>query len=120
MKMNLNAYDVINPKINKAKTWVDVNKHQLLSREFKYRQYVTISKRYNKENNNYEYFIILLDDYPQNRPFSKTKRDNYGRIKISLNSIWQESSLSYYNFDSNVNVDLVDSADDGDIYKLDI
>lgn len=118
--MNLNAYDVINPKIDKKKTWVDVNKQQLLSREIKYRQYVTISKRYNKENNNYEYFIILLDDYPQDRTYNKTRKDDYGRIKINLKSIWKESSLSYYTSDSNVNIDLVDSADDGDIYKLDV
>ena len=82
--MNLNAYDTIHPKVDKQKTWIDVRKHQLLSREIKYRNYVTISKRYDKENQTYDYFIILLDDYPQDRPYAKTKKDDYGRaLQIS-------------------------------------
>ena len=116
--MNLNAYDVITQKINKQQTWVDVKKQELLSREITYRKYVSISKRYDKENNVYDYFIILLDYYPQDRPFTKTRKDDYGRIKINLKSIWSESSLSVYDNDANVELEHIDSADDGDVYKL--
>lgn len=116
--MNLNVYDVINPKIDKQRTWVDVHKKQLLSREIVFRPYVTISKRYVKEDNSYEYFIILLDDCPYDRPSTGTKKDDYGRIKIRLNSIWEESSLKYYEKDINVELIPIEHADDGDIYKL--
>lgn len=118
--MNLSAYDAINPKINKQLTWVDVNRYQLLSREIKYRPYVTICKRYNKDENDYEYFVILLDDYPYDRDYSKTKFDEYGRIKISLKSIWKETML--YTLERNVNIDIshVEHTDDGDIYKLNL
>ena len=116
--MNLNAYDVINPKINKQGTWVDVHKKQLLSREIVFRPYVTISKRYNKENNDYEYYIIFLDDYPLNRPYAKTKLDSYGRIKIRLNGIWEESSLKYYKHNINIELKAIEHTDDGDIYLL--
>lgn len=116
--MNLSAYDVIHPKIDKQKTWIDIRKHQLLSREINYRRYVTISKRYDKETKSYDYFIVLLDDYPQDRSYSRTKKDDYGRIKISLNSIWKESSLNYYDADTNISIELEEQADDGDIYRL--
>lgn len=118
--MNLSAYDVVNPKIDKQRTWVDIHKKQLLSREIVFRPYVTISKRYVKEDNSYEYFIILLDDCPFDRPYSNTKKDNYGRIKIRLASIWKESSLKYLEKDINIELIPVEHADDGDIYLLNV
>lgn len=118
--MNLSAYDVISPKLNKTKTWINVEKYQLLSREISYRRYVTISKRFNKDCQDYEYFVILLDNSPIDRDYSKTKLDDYGRIKISLKSIWKETMLNYYKQDVNINLELIEHTDDGDIYKLDI
>lgn len=118
--MNLNAYDAIHPKIDKKRTWINVQKCQLLSREIKFRPYVTLSKRYDKENNVYNYYVIMLDDFPFDRSYSKTNKDDYGRLKISLKSIWKESSLNYIEKDVNVSVELIESADDGDIYLLNI
>ena len=51
--MNLYAYDDVSPVINKQATWIDIKKYQLLSREIKYRKYVTISKKFNKETSDY-------------------------------------------------------------------
>lgn len=118
--MNLNAYDDVSPVINKKATWIDIKKYQLLSREIKYRKYVTISKRFNKETSEYEYFIILLDDCPVNRSYAHTKQDDYGRIKINIISIWNDSSLRYYKNNSNVSIEHIEHTDDGDIYKLDV
>ena len=116
--MNLNAYDEISPKIDKQKTWIDVRKHLILSREIKYRQYISVSKRYNPTDHCYDYYIIVLDDKPDDRSFTRTRRDDYGRIKIRVNHIWQESSLRYFEKDTNISIELVEQADDGDIYKL--
>ena len=118
--MNLNAYDIISPKIDKTKSWIDVDRQQLLSRELKYRPYVTLSKRYSKEHNINEYFVILLDECPLDRPSNKTKRDDYGRIKINLKSIWTESSLCYLDSNRNIEIIHVESEDDGDIYKINV
>ena len=49
--MNLNNYDCITEKLNKTKTWVDIHKKLLLSREIKYRPYTCLLKRYNIKNN---------------------------------------------------------------------
>ena len=51
--MNLNNYDCITEKLNKTKTWVDIHKKLLLSREIKYRSYTCLLKRYNIKNNTY-------------------------------------------------------------------
>lgn len=116
--MNLVAYDTIYPKINKRGTWVDIYKKLLLSREMKFRRYATISKRYNKETNTFDYFVILLDEQPQDRDYVKTNFDDYGRIKISLKSIWGESNLQYIEHNCNIEIEHVEQAEDGDIYLL--
>lgn len=118
--MNLAAYDDIKPKIDKQKTWVDIDKKLLYSREITYRPYVLLSKRYNKELAEYEYFVIMLDEKPINKISANTNRDDYGRIKIRLMNVFIESSLATLEHSQNINIELVDHADDGDIYKLDI
>jgi len=118
--MNLNAYDDVSPVINKRATWIDIKKYQLLSREINYRKYVTISKRFNTETSEYEYFIILLDNLPANRSFSHTKKDDYGRIKINLTAIWFDSSLCSYKQNTNITIEHIEESDDGDVYKLNV
>ena len=118
--MNLNAYDNIIDKIDKTKTWIDVKKHLLLSREIKYRKYYTLSKRFNTENNCYDYFIILLDNPPQDRISFNTRLDDYGRIKIRLHELYNESDLRYFEKDSNITIKNVEHEEDGDVYQLEI
>lgn len=118
--MNLNAYDTIIPKVDKQKTWIDANHYQLLSREINYRRYVTICKRYNKSENDFEYFVVLLDDIPPEREYSKTKFDEYGRIKINLKSIWTNTILHTFEHNCNITISHIEHTDDGDIYKLDL
>ena len=118
--MNLKAYDEITPKVDKTKTWVIVKNHNLLSREIKYRKYFTIGKRFNKENNEYEYFIILLDNRPEDRTYGTVKFDNYGRIKININSIWDELIPRVYSTDINISIKYIEGDDTSDVYKLDL
>lgn len=118
--MNLNAYDNIIEKIDKTKTWIDVTKHLLLSREIKYRKYYILSKRFNIELNNYDYFIILLDSQPTDRISFQTKFDNYGRTKILLHELYNESPLLYLEKDVNINIKHIEEYEDGDVYQLDI
>ena len=116
--MNLIAYDAVKNKIDKSKTWIDVKTKKLVSRELKYRKIVTLSKNYNTDNGDYDYFIILLDSPPVERMYVLTRVDDYGRIKISLNSIWKDDTFNNLTKDINVNMELVEHADDGDIYKI--
>ena len=118
--MNLNAYDDIHPKVNKKLTWINVDRYQLLSREISHRMYTVLCKRFNLQENDYDYFIILLDNKPTDRNYAITKFDDYGRIKINLKPIWKEAYLDKYKYDINISITHIEHTDDGDIYKLNL
>lgn len=118
--MNLNAYDNVTEKIDKTKTWIDVDKHLLLSREIKFRKYYLFTKRYDTELKTYEYFIVLTDNPIEDRVLFNTRLDDYGRIKIRLHDLYKESGISEFNKNMNISIYLVDKQEDGDIYKLDL
>lgn len=118
--INLNAYDSITEKIDKSKTWIDTKKHLLLSREIKFRKYYVLSKRFNTKLDSYEYFIILLDNPPADRVYNNTRFDDYGRVKIRLNELYNELNPNTLQKDINININLIESEDDGDVYSLDI
>lgn len=118
--MNLNAYDNIKEKIDKTKTWIDIRKKLLLSKEIKYRPYISLLKRYNPAHYTYTYFIALLDDIPTNKDYSRTICDSYGRIKINLSSIWNDTYLNELDSNCNIVCNLVECEDDCDVYSIDI
>lgn len=118
--MNLNAYDNVINKVDKTKTWIDVKKHLLLSREIKYRKWYVLSKRFNTKNNCYDYFVILLDNHPQDRVAFNTIHDDYGRIKIKLYNMYNESDLKYLTKDTNISINHIEHENDGDVYQLDL
>lgn len=118
--MNLNEYDSIKEKIDKNKTWVNVRKKQLLSRELANRPYNCLMKRYNQSTGSTSYFIAMLDKPPTDRKYKNTVRDDYGRIKISIANIWTETYLVRLEEDCNMMVSLVEHGEDGDIYLLDV
>lgn len=118
--MNLNTYDNITEKLDKTKTWVDINKKLLISREIKYKPYVSILKRYDFKTNSYSYFIALLNNPPVDKIFKKTIIDDYGRIKINLSNIWKETYLSQLESNCNIICELVENDKDGVIYLIDV
>ena len=118
--MNLNAYDNITEKLDKTKTWVDIRKKKLFSRELSNRCYTCLMKRYDAKTSVVSFFIAMLDTPPTDMKYTYTKRDDYGRVKIDLSSIWHETYLSQLDSNCNVMIDLVESENDGEIYLLDV
>ena len=118
--MNINAYDNVEPTLNKQKTWVCPVHHILYSREIAKRRYALLTKRFNPKTNDTYYYIIMLDDYPVDRKVSKSYVDSFGRLKINISAIWNETSLRYIKTKSNINIEHIEHTDDGDIYYLDI
>ena len=118
--MNLNNYDGIIEKLDKTKTWVDIRKKLLLSREIKYRPYTCLLKRYNLKTNTYSYFIALLDNPPEDRTCKRTILDDYGRFKLSLSDIWKKTYLNELKSNCNIICELVESDEDGDVYSIDV
>lgn len=118
--MNINAYDSITEKLDKTKTWVEVKRKLLLSREIKYRPYTCLLKRYNSRYNTYSYFIAVLDNPPEDKVYNHTKTDDYGRFKISLSDIWNKTYLSTLKSNCNINIELVENDEDSSIYSIDV
>ncbi len=116
--MNLVAYDNLDTNINTKKTWINVSKKLLLSREIKCRKFVTFGKRFDADENKTILFIIVLNDPPSDRSYSKLILDDSGRCKISLKNVWNEIGLDKIKTDINISIKHTQSADDGDVYEI--
>ena len=118
--INLLEYDDVSPKINKKKSWISIKTKQLFSREIKFKPYVTIGSKYHPDIKGCTYYLILLDEIPDDRTYSRVHVDNYGRVKISLKSIWNKTTLEDYSENSNISIELIDYADNAVIYQIDV
>lgn len=122
--MNLNAYDNVNEKIDKTKTWIDIEKNILYSREIKYRPYYSLMKRYDAKTGVVSFFIAMLDDWQGDKNIYNTRKDDYGRVKISLSPLGGQSSVINYlihqSISCNIDIEHIEESDDGDVYYLDI
>ena len=118
MTINLNEYDTVTNKIDKTKTWLYVAGKALISNELPKRKYYNIFKRFDTASNTYNFYIIL-SDINTNGVFKTTNVDNYGRIKISISSIYSTSGLNKEEKDCNINLKKVDSDDNSDVYLID-
>lgn len=118
--MNLNEYDTVSNSVDKNKTWTDIKKYRLLSREIPYRRYYTIVERLNTMTNDIDYYLVLLDDKADAKVCYKTETDDYGRLVFKMFLVWKKSILNSLTHNINVVIDLIEHTDDGDIYKLDI
>lgn len=118
--MNLNVYDNVTEKLDKTKTWVDVRKKQILSREIKYRPYYCLCKKLLFGSNITEYYIVMLQSPVEHMKCKRTVLDDYGRIKIRISDIWKNTYLSQLKSDYNIGIDLVESDEEGDSYLLDV
>ena len=118
--MNLSAYDSINNKIDKNKSWDDIKKKQLLSREINKRQYSTLVKRYDAQTNTNSYYVAITDTPPKDKVCKKLKIDDYGRVKLNLTPIWNETYLSQLDSNCNIMIERVEHDSDCDIYFIDV
>ena len=60
--MNLAAYDKVDNKIDKTKTWLDHNNKRIVSKQIKYRTYYAFGKRYNPNTDKEEFYLITSDN----------------------------------------------------------
>lgn len=112
--MNLNAYDKF--EINKDKTWINTYYKKLYSREIKYRSYYTFLTKYNQNLNSYEFYIAFSDNFDSkvnvHKPYKKGKT-----ILVDLNPIWNKIPI-YKKFEYEIDIELVDTQEDGEIYLI--
>ena len=118
--MNLNAYDNIKEELDKHKTWYSPKFRRLYSREIKFRMFYKFVKRWNETIKRDDYFLAISTSNTDGK-FSIANRDNYGRLKVSVpKEVIEDSILNSMTVDANVDVKLVDTQPDGEVYQLNI
>ena len=115
--MNFSAYDNVIKFVPKN-NYIQVNYKRLLSLDIEYHDKYCLLKRFNEINNTYSYYVAVFDKEQSNIKHKFLKKDSNGYVKIYLIDIWNE--LPEYLIKENINIDveLVETQDDGKVYKL--
>ena len=85
MVMNLAAYDKVEQNI--TKTWINPRYNRIYSNELEHYSFYTFLKKYNKENDCFDYFLAM---------YNKPIKDN--------NGIWHNSQKDGWEFPVNKSV----------------
>lgn len=115
--MNLAAYDKVN-NFNPNKDHIQISYKRLVSPTIEYHDRYCLLKTYEPNNKNYNYYIAVFDNKQEGIKDKFLKKDSNGFVKIYLTDIWND--LPDYVKEKNCNVDikLVESQNDGKVYKL--
>lgn len=112
--MIINKYDTISIKLNRRKPFINVSTKKLVIPINTNKKYYNIAKRYDSINKLYNYFIVLTTEENENSVKLFKIRN---KVYIKLHSIWDTFNIyTHYNF--NVNVALVESDENTDVYKI--
>lgn len=118
MKLNLNLYDSVLPKY---KTWINAKLKVLYSRVITYRNYFTILKKYDNKRSETNYYLVCSDERDDENQWSIVCKKSDSVIKMPLNNFWRHINVSNLNSDiTEINIEVVDKADNAEIYYLDI
>lgn len=115
--MNLVAYDNVD-KFIPDKDYIQTNYKRLLSSTIEYHDRYCLLKRYNVDKDIYQYFVAVYDNKQQGLKDKFLKKDSSGRVKVYLNDIWNELPAYIKRENNNIVIELVESQDDGKVYKL--
>lgn len=112
--MIINKYDTISIKLNRRRPFINVSTKKLVVPINTNKKYYNIAKRYDSINKLYNYFIIFTVEENENSVKLFKIRN---KVYIKLHSIWDIFNIyTHYNF--NVNVILVESDENTDVYKI--
>lgn len=112
--MIINKYDTISIKLNRRRPFINVSTKKLVVPINTNKKYYNIAKRYDSINKLYNYFIVFTTEENENSVKLFKIRN---KVYIKLHSIWDIFNIyTHYNF--NVNVILVESDENTDVYKI--
>lgn len=112
--MIINKYDTISIKLNRRKPFINVSTKKLVIPINTNKKYYNIAKRYDSINKLYNYFIVLTIEENENSVKLFKIRN---KVYIKLHSIWDIFNI-YTSYNFNVNVILVESDENTDVYKI--
>ena len=117
--MALQEYETVQKRIDRNKTWINVKYKQVISREITTGYYNFVFK-YNKQYNDYEYFIIIGNaEFADDSDYRKVYVDDYGRGKMSIPSKLHNTLIGNKHSDFQISLELVDAGSNYNVYKID-
>lgn len=116
-KMNLAAYDKVN-NFNPNKDYIQISYKRLVSSTIEYHDRYCLLKTYEPNNKNYNYYIAVFDNKQEGIKDKFLKKDSNGFVKVYLTDIWNDLPDYVKEKNCNVDVKLVESQNDGKVYKL--
>ena len=116
-KMNLAAYDKVN-NFNPNKDHIQISYKRLVSPTIEYHDRYCLLKTYEPNNKNYNYYIAVFDNKQEGIKNKFLKKDSNGFVKVYLTDIWNDLPDYVKEKNCNVDVKLVESQNDGKVYKL--
>ena len=116
-KMNLAAYDKIN-NFNPNKDHIQVSYKRLISPTIEYHDRYCLLKTYDINNKNYNYYVAVFDNKQEGIKDKFLKKDSNGFVKVYLTDIWNDLPDYIKEKNCNIDVKLVESQNDGKVYKL--
>lgn len=116
-KMNLAAYDKVN-NFNPNKDYIQISYKRLVSPTIEYHDRYCLLKTYEPNNKNYNYYIAVFDNKQEGIKDKFLKKDSNGFVKVYLTDIWNDLPDYVKEKNCNVDVKLVESQNDGKVYKL--
>ena len=116
-KMNLAAYDKVN-NFNPNKDHIQISYKRLVSPTIEYHDRYCLLKTYEPNNKNYNYYIAVFDNKQEGIKDKFLKKDSNGFVKVYLTDIWNDLPNYVKEKNCNVDVKLVESQNDGKVYKL--
>lgn len=114
--INLNAYDSVQI-INK--TWIDDKYKKLYSKVIPYKVFFTLLRRYNTKDKVYDYYL-LISDKTDNAHVWDTAINNKTYVKYNIEPYWNILPTHKLRGVTEINIELVDSDDESQLYYLDI
>ena len=116
-KMNLAAYDKVN-NFNPNKNHIQISYKRLVSSTIEYHDRYCLLKTYEPNNKNYNYYVAVFDNKQEGIKDKFLKKDSNGFVKVYLTDIWNDLPNYVKEKNCNVDVKLVESQNDGKVYKL--
>ena len=116
-KMNLAAYDKVN-NFNPNKDHIQISYKRLISPTIEYHDRYCLLKLYDINSKNYNYYIAVFDNKQEGIKDKFLKKDSNGFVKVYLTDIWNDLPDYVKEKNCNVDVKLVESQNDGKVYKL--